>query len=144
MPENIRRTRNIALVLSIFEVFLSLAMILFYVRRRSRSMLLLFVFTILATIGGLYAKICLNQYGLMIHAIYSVSILGGFYIYVIIGHFLTESISKSEEEDEKNNHAMSPASKLVMLFITSFPLLGLFIMGIYSLILLLNILEEFK
>jgi len=89
MPENIRKTRNIAIFLSLFEIILSLAMIIFYVRRRSRTILALFVCTIFATIGGLFAKLTLNYYGLLIHASYSVSVLGGFYIYVIVENFLT-------------------------------------------------------
>ena len=41
-----------------------------------------------ATIGGFAAKLTLSYIGLLLHAIYAISFVGGLYIYIMIDHLL--------------------------------------------------------
>ena len=58
-------------------------------RRRSRLILGLILMTIFATLGGFYAKIRLSFCGLLAHACYAISFIGGFYIYIMIDYLVT-------------------------------------------------------
>ena len=81
---------------------------------------------LLATIGGFYAKVKLSYIGLVLHAMYNIAVIGGFYIYIFIDNALIGN------EDNKSDTQINSTGVLV---ITSIPLLGLFCMGIYSIIL---------
>lgn len=56
----------------------------FYDLRRSRIILGLILISFVATLGGAYAKAKLSYYGLLAHACYAISVVGGVYIYLII------------------------------------------------------------
>ena len=84
LPDNIRRGRNRAIRLGFLEIFSCIAFIEFYEVRRSRLIMFLLLATWIATALGFYAKLRLSFNGLLGHACYTISILGGFYIYVII------------------------------------------------------------
>jgi len=84
MPENIRQGRNLAIVLSFMEFVCCLLSFGFYDLRRSRIILVLIIMSFATTIGGAYAKARLSYFGLLAHACYAISVVGGFYIYLMI------------------------------------------------------------
>jgi hypothetical protein len=132
MPENLRIGRNRAIKLSLMEViccFLSLA---FYMRRRSRIILVLIIGNAIATILGFISKMRLSYCGLLAHAMYTISVIGGLYIYIFIDNAFRET---------PGNESGSLSQTIIMV-ITSLPLLGLFVMGIYSCVLAIMIEDE--
>ena len=131
MPENIRKARNISIILAFIEFgccFLSFG---FYDIERSRLLLAILVLTFLTTAGGFYAKVRLSYMGLLLHACYNIPVIGGFYIYIIIAYFFTT--------DSKHNGALSD---WVALLVTSIPMLCIFLMGIYSVVLAIKVEDE--
>ena len=84
MPENIRSSRNNAIILSFMEFGCCLLSFGFYDLRRSRVILMLIILSFAATLGGAYAKARLSYCGLLAHASYAISIVGGVYIYLMI------------------------------------------------------------
>mmetsp|Transcript_14301 Transcript_14301/g.22268 ORF Transcript_14301/g.22268 Transcript_14301/m.22268 type:complete len:159 (+) Transcript_14301:231-707(+) len=80
--------------------------------------------TLCATFFGLWAKLALSYWGLAVTAGYSISIMGGFYIYVIINGIFNQS---------DNSESSSSMSDAAAMFLKSLPVLGLFILGILSL-----------
>ena len=92
---------------------------------------------ILATIGGFLAKVKLSYWGLIGHAIYTISVIGGFYIYIFVDNaFKSDNYPITDE---------SPAlSETAIMIITSLPFLGLFSMGIYSVVLATRVEEELE
>lgn len=91
LPDNIRKARNTAIMISFVEIILSIISIGFYVRRRSKAILALILVTIMATIYGFVSKVRLSYWGLLLHAVYTISIIGGFYIYIILDYFLFDT-----------------------------------------------------
>jgi len=89
LPENLRIGRNLALKLSIVEFVCCFSSLAFYVRRRSRLIMALIVLNFLFTCVGLSAKTKLSYWGLLIHATYTISVIGGFYIYIFIDYAMT-------------------------------------------------------
>lgn len=87
----------------------------------------------MTTAGGFQAKLKLNYCGILAHAMYTVPVIGGFYIYCIVEFFLGTDSSPN-----------SGFSETWILMITSLPLLGLFCMGIYSIYLVALIEEELE
>jgi hypothetical protein len=81
---------------------------------------------------GFYAKLKLSYNGLLGHASFMISVLGGFYIYIIIDFIFGT--------DAKHNDGA--LNDITILVITSLPMLSLFLMGIYSLCLVLMLEEE--
>ena len=94
-------------------------------------MFLICFVTVFATLGGFYSKLTLSYGGLLAHGCYSISFIGGFYIYIVLDYLLTMDSGKN-----KNG--------TLILLVSSLPLLGLFIMGIYSVVLVLKIDEEYE
>lgn len=84
LPNDLRKARNVAIVISVFEfIFASLAVIEYFMRRNK----LLMVFTVLNLLFvclGLRAKLTLDYCGLIVHSTYMISVIGGFYIYIVI------------------------------------------------------------
>lgn len=84
LPDDLRKARNVAIVVSGFEfLFAGLAAVEYSVRRNR----LLMVFTVLNILFvglGLIAKLTLNYCGLIIHSTYMISVIGGFYLYILI------------------------------------------------------------
>ena len=134
MPENIRKARNIAIVLGIIEFFCCIASIAFYARRRSRIILAIIVGAFLACILGMFAKLTLQFESLLCHAAFTIAVIGGFYIYLIIDFSVT---------DDKNQSS-GGLSEVMILILLSLPLLFIFVMGIYSLVLVLMLDEEIE
>lgn len=84
MPDNIRRARNIAIILGFAEFLCCIASVPFYARRRSRIILAFIILTFLVSIFGMWAKIRLSFWGLLVHAAFTIAFVGGFYIYQVI------------------------------------------------------------
>lgn len=136
MTENIRKGRNNAIILAFIESFCCVACFGFYARRRSGVVLAMILGTIMATGGGIYAKLKLSYNGLLAHAVYTISVIGGFYIYIIVDAiFITRNKYNKESVQMKEGNLNDT---VIMLF-TSIPMILLFAMGIYSLILVLRI-----
>jgi hypothetical protein len=137
MPEKLRNGRNIAIYLGFMEIACCIASLFFYFRRRSRIVILWIIFNFIATFLGFRAKLKLSYWGLLGHAIYTISIIGAFYIYIFIDYAMTRDtiITKKEGDTE----GFSPVG--IMVF-TSLPFLGLFVMGIYSFVLAVWVEDE--
>ena len=103
-----------------------------YDEERSKATLVFIAVTIAASIAGLYYKLTFNYCGMLAHATYSISVIGGFYIYIILASFF---------ESYKSGNPHSLPQPVVMVLI-SLPTLGLFCMGISNLFLVLAIDEE--
>ena len=88
MPENIRKGRNRAIVLSFVEFICSLMSVVLYEVRRSRLVLAIIVLNVVMTVFGFKSKVELSYWGLVLHSAYTISIIGGFYIYIIIDYFM--------------------------------------------------------
>ena len=84
MPENIRKARNVALVLAAIEIICCFLSFGFYRIERGRVILALVLLNCIATGGGIYAKLKLSYWGLLGHSLWTISVIGGFYIYIII------------------------------------------------------------
>jgi len=89
----------------------------------------------LATFLGIKAKLSLSYCGLLTHAIYTISVIGGFYIYIFIDYFMTEN-------NGDNIDSPGRISSTFGLILTSLPLLALFGMGIYSCVLAIMVEDE--
>lgn len=119
------------------ELFLDLASLYFYIRRRGGLVLALTIFNFLMWGLGLWATLKLHYYALLAHAVYGLSVVGGFYIFIIIDAIIADSkaIEMSDQDDGQ-------VSRLWVRIISSLPHLGIFFMGIYSLVLLLRLDDE--
>lgn len=107
----------------------------FYVRRRSRIILVLIILNFIFTALGFYAKLALSYWGLLGHAIYTISVIGALYIYILIDSFL------NTDPENKDGNPETLGSTMVMI-ITSLPMLCLFFMGWFSLYLCVKMEEE--
>jgi hypothetical protein len=134
LPENIRRTRNIAIVLGVFELICVFASVPFFLRRRSKIVICLIILCFLTCILGTWAKLRLSYWGLMVHAGFTIAVVGGLYIYIIID--ICINAGKDEQTGGMNES--------LVLFLMSLPLLFIFCMGIYSLVLVLMVDEELE
>lgn len=97
-------------------------------------MLALILGTIFATAGGFYAKLKLSYNGLLAHAVYTISVIGGFYIYIIIDAIF---ITRNKYNKESTQMEEGNLNDTAIMLATSIPMILLFAMGIYSLILVL-------
>ena len=84
LPENIRRARNIAIVLGVLELICVFGSIPFFCRRRSKIIICLIILCFLISILGTWAKLRLSYWGLLVHSGFTIAIVGGLYIYIII------------------------------------------------------------
>jgi len=133
MPENIRKGRNVAIILAFVEFGCCLLSFGFYDIERSKALLVVLLLTFVTTIGGLYAKVRLSYSGLLLHSFYNIPVVGGFYIYILIAWFFTS--------DSKHDGALSDT---ITLLISSIPMFAIFIMGIYSCVLAIKVEEELE
>jgi len=130
MPENIRKARNTAIVISYFELFCCFTGFAFYEARRSRLILLLIAVSFLATALGFYAKLRLSYAWLVCHSILAISFIGGFYIYILVDWALTYGREATLSNGEGNGRGALTDTDILLL--SSLPFLGLFLMGCYS------------
>lgn len=135
IPENLRKARNIAIILAFLEFACCLLSFGFYDLRRSRVLLAIIILTTMTTIGGFYAKIKLSYWGILAHALYTVPIIGGFYIYIIFDFFFGT---------DRQISGGSGLSDTFILLISSLPMVAIFFMGIYSVFLAIKIEEELE
>ena len=135
LPENIRYTRNAAIILSVFELGCCMGSFVFYDIDHSRIVLMALVGNIFFMAIGFHAKLTLSYCGLLSTAIYNISIMGGVYIYTLIDILLTSSI--------KDTHKGAMTNKQAML-LSSAPLFGLTLMGIYSCYLAMSVEDELE
>lgn len=104
-------------------------------------MLMMSLANIVFVFVGLYSKLTLSFCGLIVHSTYMISIIGGFFIYVVIDFFMRQHSGKKTGrgfDNEKN------LDQTTIMIIASVPLLLLFVMGIYSLVLLLKVDDELE
>ena len=129
--------RNIAINLTIVEAICDFASIFFYIRRRSRLVLDIDILNFIFVLIGLYGKVRLSYAALVAHSLYTLSIVGGFYIYIMIDAYIVEL------KNQEHLHEGQMSQFKVLLF-TSLPLLGIFAIGIVSCILLLRLDDEMQ
>lgn len=135
IPDKIMRARNRAIQLGFIELICCLACLIFYERRRSRIILFLIVMTWISTAFGFHSKLTLSFYGLLGHSCFTISVLGGFYIYILIDLALGTERNMGQDDGGGLNDT-------TILVITSLPFLFLFMMGMYTLRLVFLIDEE--
>lgn len=92
--------------------------------------------TWISTGFGFYSKLRLSFYGLLGHSCFTISFLGGFYIYILIDLALGTERNMSQAE--------GGLSDTTILMITSLPFLALFLMGMYTLRLVFLIDDELE
>ena len=78
--------------------------------------------------------------GLIAHSTYMISVIGGFYIYIMIDYL----IRRNQDLKGRGYNNDGNLNETTVMFLTSLPLLFLFIMGVYSLVLLLKVDEELE
>ena len=93
LPNNIMGLRNIAINLTIVEFICDVASIFFYIRRRSRLTLLIDILNFLFVFIGLHGKLRLSYCCLVAHSLYTLSCVGGFYIYILIDSYLVDYLN---------------------------------------------------
>jgi len=104
----------------------------------------LIIFNFVFTCIGLNAKTKLSYWGLLTHATYTISVIGGFYIYIFIDYAMkSDQKVKSSASDDGSGEYKS-MGQTVSMIITSFPMLMLFLMGIYSCTLAIWVEEELE
>lgn len=104
-------------------------------------MILLMTFLNLCFVGvGLCSKLSLSYCGLIVHSTYMISVIGGFYIYIMIDYFLRSTGEKKSGRGLNDDNL----SESTVMLLTSLPLFLLFIMGCYSLVLLLKVDAELE
>lgn len=81
----------------------------------------------------------LSYCGLITHSTYMISVIGGFYIYILIDYFLAGTDLKKGRGHGKDN-----LNQTTIMILASLPMLLLFIMGIYSCNLFLKVDEELE
>lgn len=94
LPKNVTHMRNIAINMTIVEAICDFASIFFYIRRRSRLVLAIDILNFLFVFIGLYAKLTLSYLALAAHALYTLSIVGGFYVYILIDSYIVEYLNQ--------------------------------------------------
>lgn len=87
-PEDLRRARNFAIIISGFEFAFALLSSAQWALRRNRLIAVMTVMNIFFVGFGLLAKMSLNYCGLIMHSTYMISIIGGFYIYIMINFLI--------------------------------------------------------
>jgi hypothetical protein len=141
-PDNIRDSRNRAIILIPFEIVCCFACVIFYLRRRNRLILALIIMNFIATLVGFNSKLTLSYYGLLAHACYAISFIGGFYVYIIIDYMLTSDRRAKQRDVDQNKETR--LSDTTFLILGSVPFLLLFFMGIYSAVLLFKVDDELE
>lgn len=116
---------------------MDIASLYFYIRRRGGVVLVVTLFNFLFWGIGMWATMRLHYYGIMSHAIYSLSVVGGFYIFIIIDAIIADAKNYSAANQDDGQ-----MSRVGVRILSSLPHLGIFMMGIYSLILLLRLDDE--
>lgn len=134
MPENIRVARNVAIILGFIEFLCCCACIVYYTRRKSKVILAFVVLCFIFSLFGMWAKIRLSSWGLLTHAFFTIGVVGGLYIYEIIDICFGT---------DKNVHS-SGMDETTVIILTSLPLLIIFGLGIYSLVLFFMVDEELE
>lgn len=144
LPEDIKIGRNRALMLAVPEIICCFAAFSLYELRRSRIILALDIMNIIVTSIGINSKLKLSYWGLLLHGVYCCSVIGGFYIYILIDYFMTkdQKTATSNHRTETQKHEAISDTGVMML--ASLPLLLLFAMGIYSICLLWRLDEEYE
>ena len=132
MPENLRKGRNVAIILGFVEIACCIASLVFCIKRKSGLIIAWIALNWVATGLGFWAKLRLSYWGLLCHAIYTISIIGGFYIYIFVDYALTYDRYVTEDEDLEHQQSLS---QTIILILTTVPFLALFVMGIFSAVL---------
>jgi len=129
-----------AIIVSIFEFIFALMSAMQYQFRRSKLILFMTFVNVLFVGFGLLAKLSLSFCGLIAHSTYMISVIGGFYIYIMIDYL----IRRNQDLKGRGYNNDGNLNETTVMFLTSLPLLFLFIMGVYSLVLLLKVDDEIE
>ena len=143
MPNNVRKARNLAIRLSFFEILCCVLSFGFYGIRRAKIILVFLFLNCIFTAIGYTAKLRLSICGLLMNGCYCISVIGGFYVYVMIdflirGGWDRENINHGST-DIKNNTGISMWGSLLL---TSMPIAALFLIGLHTCYLALILDEE--
>ena len=84
LPDNIRKARNKAIRLAYLEIVCCFLSFGFYEVRRAKIIMAFLILNSIFVIIGFYAKLVLSLYMLLADGCYCISVIGGFYIYIMI------------------------------------------------------------
>jgi len=121
------------------ELFLDLASLYFYVRRRGRIILAVTIGNFIFWAVGMWASLKLSYWGLLSHSLYGISIVGGFYAYIII-----DGLIMSGKEDNLKDNDDGQMDRFAVRLFSSLPHLGILLTAIYSCVLLLMLDKELE
>lgn len=62
-----------------------------YEVRHARIILALIILNLIVTAIGIRAKLKLSYWGLLFHGFYCISLIGGFYIYILVDFFIQKA-----------------------------------------------------
>ena len=99
----------------------------------------------LMTAVGINAKLRLSYCGLFCHATYTIAVIGAFYIYICLDYVMNmDKRAARLNKARVNGIADEQFSQTGVMLLSTVPLLGLFIMGIYSCCLLIMVDAELE
>lgn len=133
MPESIRKHRNLAICLIFFQILCCLASIPFYLRRRSRLILISLISAFILTLIGLFGMIRVKVIPILMHSTLTTAILGPFYLLIVLSIFVFEKQTPTHSINDQ-----------IMLFLLSLPEFCIFVIGVYCLYISSLIYNEIK
>jgi len=126
------------IIMSFAEFICAFMSVALYGVRRSKVILAVNAANLVFVTIGLLARLKLSFWGLVAHSTYMISVIGGFYIYIIIDYYL------GTDGHVKKELGMGHLSDAAVMIIASLPMFMLFLMGIYSCALLLKLDNELE
>lgn len=91
LPSDIITGRNTAIILAVPELICCVLSIGLYEVRHARIILALIILNLIVTAIGIRAKLKLSYWGLLFHGFYCISLIGGFYIYILVDFFIQKA-----------------------------------------------------
>ena len=132
LPETLLADRKLGINLAIAEFYFCLASLALYAERSHHVLLILTAFSFIANGLGFWSKLTLSRRVLMTHACFTISLVVGLYLYILVYYLAT---LKSDIEQ----HGMSEP---FILFLGTIPFLFQFLLGLHSICLYLKVESE--
>lgn len=88
---------------------------------------------------GMWASLKLSYWGLLAHSLYGISIVGGFYAYILIDGLIMSNKDENLKDDDDGQ-----MNRFAVRIFSSLPHLGILLTAIYSCVLLLRLDKELE
>jgi hypothetical protein len=134
-PEEIKLHRHILIYMTFFQIFSSIIGMFYIIFRRSILYFFINILAISLAICGVNGALQVNQIHLMIHCVFTTSIIGAFFVYQVLELFLVRDTSYGVKNRMNDN---------VLLFLFSLPYLYDFSVGVYNYMFLKKLSEYIK